>query len=142
MDEEFVDPNEHYANREITTPENHSGDDDESATLYRVVGWLALSAVILTVGYSYADTDWLFSSNDQTAQVEAAIPKTQPARLSDKPTGTKIVADKVQEITGLSLPEGIDWRKQEEIAANRSAVEDFRTKLKSISSLGTANAEH
>ena len=141
MDEEFVDPNEHYANREITTPENHSGDDDESATLYRVVGWLALSAVILTVGYSYADTDWLFSSNDQTAQVEAAIPKTQPARLSDKPTGTKIVADKVQEITGLSLPEGIDWRKQEEIAANRSAVEDFRTKLKSISSLGTANAE-
>jgi len=128
MDEEFVDPNEHYANREITSPENHSGDDDESATLYRVVGWLALSAVILTVGYSYADTDWLFSSNDQTTQIESSIPKAQPARLSDKPTGTKIVADKVQEITGLSLPESIDWRKQEEIAANRSG-------------LGTANAE-
>ena len=141
MDEEFVDPNEHYANREITSPENHSGDDDESATLYRVVGWLALSAVILTVGYSYADTDWLFSSNDQTTQIESSIPKAQPARLSDKPTGTKIVADKVQEITGLSLPESIDWRKQEEIAANRSAVEDFRAKLESISSLGTANAE-
>jgi hypothetical protein len=141
MDEEFVDPNEHYANREITTPENHSGDDDESATLYRVVGWLALSAVILTVGYSYADMDWLFGSNDQTAQIESSIPKAQPARLSDKPTGTEIVADKVQEITGLSLPESIDWRKQEEIAANRSAVEDFRTKLESISSLGTANAE-
>jgi hypothetical protein len=141
MDEEFVDPNEHYANREITTPENHSGDDDESATLYRVVGWLALSAVILTVGYSYADMDWLFGSNDQTAQIESSIPKAQPARLSDKPTGTEIVADKVQEITGLSLPESIDWRKQEEIAANRSAVEDFRAKLESISSLGTANAE-
>ena len=66
MDEEFVDPNDYYANREITTTENGIGDDDESATLYRVVGWLALAAVILTVGYSYADTDWLFSSNDQT----------------------------------------------------------------------------
>jgi hypothetical protein len=141
MDEEFVDPNDYYANRDITTPENHSGDDDESATLYRVVGWLALSAVILTVGYSYADMDWLFGSNDQTAQIESSIPKAQPARLSDKPTGTEIVADKVQEITGLSLPESIDWRKQEEIAANRSAVEDFRAKLESISSLGTANAE-
>ena len=141
MDEEFVDPNDYYANREITTPENRSGDDDESATLYRVVGWLALSAVILTVGYSYADMDWLFGSNDQTAQIESSIPKAQPARLSDKPTGTEIVADKVQEITGLALPESIDWRKQEEIAANRSAVEDFRTKLESISSLGTANAE-
>ena len=141
MDEEFVDPNEHYANREITTPENRSGDDDEPATLYRVVGWLALSAVILTVGYSYADMDWLFGSNDQTAQIESSIPRAQPARLSDKPIGTEIVADKVQEITGLSLPESIDWRKQEEIAANRSAVEDFRAKLESISSLGTANSE-
>ena len=141
MDEEFVDPNEHYANREITTPENRSGDDDEPATLYRVVGWLALSAVILTVGYSYADMDWLFGSNDQTAQIESSIPKAQPARLSDKPTGTEIVADKVQEITGLALPESIDWRKQEEIAANRSAVADFRSKLESISSLGTANSE-
>ena len=77
MDEEFVDPNEHYANREITTPENRSGDDDEPATLYRVVGWLALSAVILTVGYSYADMDWLFGSNDQTAQIESSIPRAQ-----------------------------------------------------------------
>ena len=141
MDEEFVDPNDYYANREITTSENRSGDDDESATLYRVVGWLALSAVILTVGYSYADMDWLFGSNDQTAQIESSIPRAQPARLSDKPTGTEIVADKVQEITGLALPESIDWRKQEEIAANRSAVADFRSKLESISSLGTANSE-
>ena len=141
MDEEFVDPNDYYANREITTPENRSGDDDEPATLYRVVGWLVLAAVILTVGYSCADTDWIFDSNEQTAQVEASIPKARPTRPSGKPTGTEIVADKVHEITGLSLPESIDWRKQEEIAANRSAVEDFRTKLESISSLGTANAE-
>ena len=141
MDEEFVDPNDYYANRQITTPENRNGDDDEPATLYRVVGWLAVAAVILMVGYSYADTDWLFGSNDQTAQVESSIPKAQPSRPSNKPTGTEIVADKVQEITGLSLPESIDWRKQEEIAANRSAVEDFRAKLESISSLGTTNAE-
>ena len=91
MDEEFVDPNEHYANREITSPENHSGDDDESATLYRVVGWLALSAVILTVGYSYADTDWLFSSNDQTTQIESSIPKAQPARRRINPPEPKLL---------------------------------------------------
>ncbi len=136
MDDEFLDPNDYYAEQD----ENRASDfgingGASQENLHRSVGWLAAFLLLSAIVWMYSSPNWFSSSNSGVVE-----PNESMIVASERPR-SNIVSNKLEEITGLSLPDSMDWRKQEEIAANRSAVEDFRTKLESISTIGTANTE-
>lgn len=138
MDDDFVDPNEHYGDDDQAAGNqsrlNSKGDDDQ---LYRTVGYIALACALIAGSYSYFD-GWFGLSN--TPQESAISHSPQPVK---KPTPSGLVAEKVEELTGLPVSgaDSFDWATEEEIAANRSAVADFRSKLDEISRSSNANAE-
>ncbi|MDA8562872.1 hypothetical protein N9L06_00305 [Mariniblastus sp.] len=150
MDEEFVDLNDVYGKRN-ENPTGHPSTSNEVPKdgLHRAVGWLALVLLILAAAFFYSDESWFSSAKDKTQNQSAGasnVPtNVNPSRVAktQQPSGSDLVSDKIEELTGLNIPGPIkrDWAKEEEIAANRSAVANFKNKLELISQLANSNAE-
>lgn len=142
MDEEFVNLNEMYENGDGTTsnqPDTNIAESQDS--LHRVVGYLVASIAIVCCyfifGFGKSD-----SPNPQTTSIEETppvIPSTSAERKNS--SSVEIVSDKVKELTGLAIPDQFDWKKEEEVSANRAVVSDFKKKLGQISELGSANSD-
>ncbi len=143
MDEDFVDPNEYYADSENRTTGNHSsGNRTSDEQLYRSVGYVALMIGITIFAYFNWAPDRDQASSIEQDQSSAEIPLQSSNRAEfTKPT---IASKKVQEITGLSVGvlEERDWVKEEAVAANRSAVADLKAKLDKISSFQNSYSEN
>lgn len=139
MDEEFVDPNEFYDGPEEPSGSFDASDEMPKDPLHRAIGWLALLFGVIVITYLWGGPFW----KTRTAESQPAQTDGAPAKKKPKSLGGQIVSDKVEEITGLAMAatEQFDWAKEEEIAANRSTVEDFKSKLNSISDASISNAE-
>lgn len=150
MDEEFVDLNDVYGNRnENPTGSVSTSNELPKDGLHRAVGWLAVVLLLIGATFAFSDTSW-FSFGKNKPQNQSAVTSPVPANASpqrvaeaNRPSGSNIVSDKLEELTGLNIPGPIkrDWAKEEEIAANRSAVADFKSKLETISKLANSNSE-
>ena len=143
MDEDFVDPNEYYADSENRTTGNHnSGTRTSDEQLYRSVGYVALMIGITIFAYfNWApDRDQASSIEQDQSSAEISLQSSNRAEFT-KPT---IASKKMQEITGLSVGvlEERDWAKEEAVAANRSAVADLKAKLDKISSFQNSYSEN
>ena len=146
MDEEFIDPNDNYADGDNSNAGNRSTSDElPKDPLHRTVGILALILGLFVVAYFTSDSFWTNASETEVTQANKKVAKTSSASSSKRtnPSGAEVVSDKVKEITGLAVAatEQFDWAKEEEIAANRSVVESFKGKLASITRLSNSNSE-
>ena len=139
MDDEFLDPNDYYADQD----ENWSRDSTSSSeapqeTLHRSVGWVAAALLLFAIVWVYSYPEWFSSSSTGSADSLSPI----NIEIGDG-SGGGIVADKIEEITGLSvpIPEQFDWAKDEKTAANRSRVDELKRQLADISSLANENTD-
>ena len=112
MDDEFLDPNDYYADQD----ENWSRDSATSSeapqeTLHRSVGWVAAALLLFAIVWVYSYPEWFSSSNSGSADLVSPV----NIEIGDG-SGGNIVADKIEEITGLSVPISgkSDWAKEEE----------------------------
>lgn len=146
MDEEFVDPNDHYADGENSNAGNRSTSNElPKDPLHRTVGYFALILGLGVFVYFSSDVFWAGPSKAELSQANQKVTNNNPASSDKrtKPSGAEVVSEKVKEITGLAVAatEQFDWAKEEEIAANRSAVESLKGKLESITRLSNSNSE-
>lgn len=149
MDEEFVDPNDLYENRN-EAPNGNLATDSELPQdgLHRTVGYLAAVLGLCVVAYFAFDFNWFAAKTENQIDQAELVPPEKPSSGSgganrENPSGAEIASNKLKELTGLEIPGAakFDWAKEEEIAANRSAVENFKSKLEQIANLSNSNSE-
>jgi len=142
MDDEFLDPNDYYADQDDSRSRD-SGTSSEvpQENLHRSIGWVVAALLFFAVVWVYSYPDW-FSSSNSGANAGAGD-QAEPIIVASKSPRSNTVSNKLEEITGLSLPIGetFDWATEEEAAANRSAVNELQTKLDAITHLLNSNSE-
>ena len=139
MDDEFLDPNDYYADQD----ENRASDfgingGASQENLHRSVGWLAAFLLLSAIVWMYSYPNWFSSSNSG-----ATADPVGPIIVASKRPRSNIVSNKLEEITGLSMPvgEAFDWATDEKTAANRSRVNELKRQLDDISSLANKNTD-
>lgn len=143
MDEEFVDLNDVYGNRNENTTGTFSNSNElPKDSLYRAVGSLAVLMLVLAAAYFCFGQGKPQNQSAGTSNIPTNVNSPQVAETQES-SGSDLVSNKIEELTGLNIPGPIkrDWAKEEEIAANRSAVANFKNKLELISQLANSNAE-